>query len=76
MLIWKMSPLVLGEILGVFVNTLTDDSVYPVQGFENLQRAIQMQLSEKQKTFSELFVPFLNSTSNFKHFEKKYDRQS
>ena len=76
MLIWKMSPLVLGEILGVFVNTLTDDGVYPVQGFENLQRAIQMQLSEKQETFSELFVPFLNSTSNFKHFEKKYDRQS
>ena len=76
MLIWKMSPLVLGEILGVFVNTLTDDGVYPVQGFENLQRAIQMQLSEKQKTFSELFVPFLNSTSNFKYFEKKYDRQS
>ena len=76
MLIWKMSPLVLGEILGVFVNTLTDDGVYPVQGFENLQRAIQMQLSEKQKTFSELFVPFLNSTSNFKHFEKKDDRHS
>ena len=76
MLIWKMSPLVLGEILGVFVNTLTDDGVYPVQGFENLQRAIQRQLSEKQKTFSELFVPFLNSTSNFKHFEKKDDRHS
>ena len=76
MLIWKMSPLVLGEILGVFVNTLTDDGVYPVQGFENLQLPIQMQLSEKQETFSELFVPFLNSTSNFKHFEKKYDRQS
>ena len=76
MLIWKMSPLVLGEILGVFVNTLTDDGVYPVQGFENLQFPIQMQLSEKQETFSELFVPFLNSTSNFKHFEKKYDRHS
>ena len=40
MLIWKMSPLLLGEILGVFVNTLTDDGVYPVQGFKNLQRAI------------------------------------
>ena len=26
-----MSPLMLGEILGVFVNTLTADSKYPVQ---------------------------------------------
>ena len=63
-----MSPLVLGEILGVFVNTLTADGKYPVQGCENLQLPIQMQLSEKRKTFSEFFVSFLESTSNFKHF--------
>ena len=44
-LIWKMSPLVLGEILGVFVNTLTADGNYPVQDSENLQVLIQMQLS-------------------------------
>ena len=30
-LIWKMSPLVIGEILGVSVNTLTGDGKYPVQ---------------------------------------------
>ena len=75
-LIWNMSPLVLGEILEMFVDTLTADGKYPVQGSENLQREIQMQLSEKQKSFCELFVPFLNSTSNFKHFEKKDDRHS
>ena len=46
-----MSPLVLGEMLGMFLNTLTDDGMYPVQGCENLQLPIQMQLSEKQKTF-------------------------
>ena len=69
-----MSPLVLGEILGVFVNTLTADGKYPVQGCENLQLPIQMQLSEKRKTFSEFFVPFLESTSNFKHFERKDNR--
>ena len=57
-----MSPLVLGEILGIFVNTLTADGKYPVRGCENLQLPIQMQLSEKQKTFSEFFVPFLEST--------------
>ena len=57
-----MSPLVLGEILGIFVNTLTADGKSPVPGCENLQLPIQMQLSEKQKTFSEFFVPFLEST--------------
>ena len=71
-----MSPLVLGEMLGMFLNTLTDDGMYPVQGCENLQLPIQMQLSEKQKTFSEFFVPFLESSSNFKHFEKKVDCHS
>ena len=66
-----MSPLVLGEILGVFVNTLTADGKYPVQGCENLQLPIQMQLSGKPKTFSEFFVLFVESISKFKHFEKK-----
>ena len=75
-LTWKMSPLVLGEIVGVFLNTLTDDGMYPVQGCENLQLPIQMQLSGKQKYFSRFFVPFLESSSNFKHFEKKVDCHS
>ena len=66
-----MSPLVLGEILGVFVNTLTGDGKYLFQDFQNLSFHIQMQISEKLKIFSEFFVPFLESTSNFKHFEKK-----
>ena len=69
-LIWKISPLGLGEILGVFVNTLTGDCKYPVEGYENLQLLIQMQLSEKRKTFHEFFVLVLESTSNFEHFEK------
>ena len=68
-----MSPQALGEILGVFLNTLTADGKYPVQDCENLLLAIQMQLSEKRKTFPESFVPFLESTSNFKYFEKKDD---
>ena len=65
-----MSPLVLGEILGVFINTLTADRKYPVQGWENLQLPIQLQLSEKRKTFAEFFGPFLECTSNFNRFEK------
>ena len=54
-LIWEMSPLVLGETLGVFVNTLTADGKYPLQGWENLQLLFQMQLSQKEKMFSSLF---------------------
>ena len=50
-LIWNMSPLVSGEILGIFVNTLTDEGINPVQGCGNVQLPIQMQLSEKQETF-------------------------
>ena len=50
-LIWNMSPLVSGEILGIFVNTLTDQGINPVQGCGNLQLPIQMQLAEKQETF-------------------------
>ena len=66
-----MSPLVLGEISGVFVKILTDDDKYPVQDCENLKLPTQMQLSQKRKSFSEFFVPFLESTSNFKHFGRK-----
>ena len=66
-----MSPLVLSEILGVFVKTLTADSKYPVQDCKNLPLLIQMQLSEKRKTFSKFFLPFPESTSNFKSFKTR-----
>ena len=35
-----------------------------------------MQLTQKQKAFSEFFCAFLKSTSNFEYFEKKDDPQS
>ena len=56
-----MSPLVLGSLLGVFVNTLTADGKNPVQDCENLELTIQMQVSQKLKAFSQLFVSFLES---------------
>ena len=46
-----MSSLVSGEILRVFVYILTADGKYPVQGFENYELRIQMQLSPKKKLF-------------------------
>ena len=71
-----MSPLVLDEMLGVFVNTLTADGKYPVQVCENLQLPIQMQLPQKRKTFSRFFILFLDYRSNFEHFQGKDDRHS
>ena len=60
----------------MFRNTLTANDNYPVQDCENLSSPIQMSLSLERNFFSDLFVPFLESTSNFKHFEKKDDRHS
>ena len=58
----------------MFLKTLTADEKYPVEDFQNLQRPIQMQLSEKRKAFSQYFVPFLQSTPNFKRFGRKDGR--
>ena len=63
-------------MLGFSVNTLTSDGKYPLEGCESLQLPIQMQLPRKRKTFSRFFIPFLDSTSNFEHFEKKDGRHS
>ena len=52
---------------------MTADGKYPVQYCENLQLPIQMEVSEKRKNVSQFFVPFVKSTSNFKHFKKKGD---
>ena len=71
-----MSPLVLRKILGVFANTLIAHWKYIVQDYENLPLPIQIEPSEKVKTFSQFFVPFLESKSNFKHFEGKDDHHS
>ena len=57
-------------------NTSTANDKHPVRDFENLWSRIQMTLSLKRKTFVDSFVRFLESTSNFKRFEKKYDRHS
>ena len=37
-----MPSLVLGQILGMFVDILTADSQYPVEGCENLQFPIKI----------------------------------
>ena len=65
--------LVLCKILGLFVNTLTDDGKYSLLYRDNLRRQIQKLLSQKPKTFSKLPSKILNPTLNFEHFQKKDD---
>ena len=63
--------LVLCKILGLFVNTLTDDDKYSFLCRDNLTQPIQIHLCQKEKTFSHFFSAFLKSTLIFEHFEKK-----
>ena len=60
-------------MFGLFLNTLAADEKCPLLKRENLTVPIQMQLSQKQKTFSPFFASFLKSRSNFEHFDKKVD---
>ena len=73
---WKKSLLVIHKILGLFVNTLTVDDKHYMLNRDNLIQPIQIQLSLKQKTFSEFFFAFLKSILNLKHFPKKEKRHS
>ena len=75
-LTWKRSLLLTCQILGLLVNTLAADEKYRVLNRENLTIPIQMQLSHKQKTFSQFFATFLKSRLNLKHFQKRDDPHS
>ena len=62
---WKKSLLLTWQILGLLVNTFAADEKYPVLNRDNLTIPIQMQLSEKQKTFSQFLAAFLKSRLSF-----------
>ena len=72
----KKSLLLTCQILGLLVNTLATDEKYPVLNRENLTILIQMELPQKQKTFSELPAAFLKSRFTFVYFEKEHDPHS
>ena len=57
----------------MFFNTVTVDEKHYLLNRDNLTEPIQMQLSIKQNTFSEIFFAFLNSLLNFKHLPTKDD---
>ena len=66
-----MFLLVICQILGLFVNTLTVDDNYSLCYRKNLQQATQIELSKKQKTFSQFVAAFSKLPANFENFEKK-----
>ena len=75
----KKSLLLRYKIVRLFNNALTADDKLYLLNRGNLTQPIQMQLSQKQKTFSKsffcffLFGAFSRSILNFTHFSKKDD---
>ena len=67
----KKSLLVTCKISRLFPNTLSAVGMYSVLNRDNLTQSIQMQLSRKQKTFSEFFSAFLKASLNFNIFKEK-----
>ena len=61
----------LSEILTLFVKTLTTDDKYSRRTMLNFTQQIEAPFSQRQKTFSKFFLPFLKSKLNLEHFEKK-----
>ena len=67
----KKSLLVIYKILRPFVNTFTAHHKYSVLNKQYLLHPIHMQLTQKQKTFSQVFSAFLKSRLNFEHIQKE-----
>ena len=64
------------KISRLFFNTLSADGKYSLLNGDNLTQPIQMQVSRKEKPFSEFFSAFLKSSLNFENFQKKDDSHS
>ena len=70
-LILKMSPLLLRETLGVFLNTLATEGEYPIEDWQKLSLPMQMQLSETRQIFSQFCCSLYGLCINFKAFWTK-----
>ena len=70
---WKKYLLLICQMLWFLLNTLVADEKCPFQNRDNLTIPIQMQLSPKEKTFSQFLVAFSKSIWNFELFQKKDD---
>ena len=64
------------KIVTPVFNTVTVHGKCYLLNRDNLTQQIQMQLSEKQKSFSEFFFGVLKSLLDFKHLSKKDDLEA
>ena len=64
------------KVLRLFINTMATDGMYSLLNGDNLRQSIQIQLSQKQKTFSPVFYAFLKSALNLEDFQEKNDPHS
>ena len=64
------------KILRLFVNTFTAYDKYSVLNREYLKHPIDIELCQKQKTFSEIFSAFFKSKLNFENIRKIDDIHS
>ena len=63
-------------MLRLFVNTLTTDDKYSGRNMLNFPQQLEEAFSQKQRTFSGIFIAFLKCTFNLKHLEKKDEYSS
>ena len=68
---FKKFLLAICKSLRLFLNTLTADEMYSLLNRDNLTKPIEMQLSQKQKTFPEFVSPIWKSSLYFEHFQTK-----
>ena len=73
---WKKYLLVIHKMLRLFVTTLTVDEKHYLLNRDNLREPIQIQLYQKQKTFTDFILAFLKSILNVKHLPTKDDPRS
>ena len=73
---WRKSALFKFEILGLIVNRLTADEKYSRRNIQNLTQETQTAISQKQKTFSGIFITYLESITNSEAFVKKVESAS
>ena len=59
------------QILGLLVKTLAADEKYLLLQRDNLTMPVQMQLTQKLKTFWQFLAAFLKSVLIFKYLKKK-----
>ena len=64
------------KILRLFLDSLKADEKHYLLTRDNLTQPIQIEISQKQKTFFEFFFDLLTSILNFKHLPKKDDPYS